>query len=249
MEPRRRFPPGLRTDLGVGHRLQERLDIVDVIASRLSTRTTPSTPWTARTRSGMTLRRSTWPCSTTTPSSTWMKNRLGPILNSPPMTSSMISRRMAWSGRLKTFKRSLRLTIPTSRPRSPITGSRLMLARCMRRAASATVASGEMDTSATDMRSRAVAPAAFSRSRRRRFVQSNGRSWSGSGNSSFRSRSASETTPSTRRASSTTGTALTRCLASRATRSLNGVAGPTVTTWVVIRSLTRLCIGSSSFAC
>jgi hypothetical protein len=28
---------------------------------------------------------------------------------------------------------------------------------------------------------------------------------------------------------------------------LNGVAGPMVTTWVVIRSLTRLCIGSSSF--
>jgi hypothetical protein len=80
----------------------------------------------------------------------------------------MISHRMAWSGRLNTFSRSLRLTIPTSRPPSPVTGSRLTLARCMRRAASATVASGETDTTVTDMRSRAVEPAAFSRSRRRR---------------------------------------------------------------------------------
>ena len=53
---------------------------------------------------------------------TWMKKRSGSIMNSPTITSSMISRRMASSGRLNTFNRSLRLTIPTSRPLYPRPG-------------------------------------------------------------------------------------------------------------------------------
>ena len=70
-------------------------------------------------------------------------------MKSPTITSSMISRRMAWSGRLNTFSRSPRLTIPTSRPSSSITGSRFTPAACIRRAASATVASGEVETTTT----------------------------------------------------------------------------------------------------
>ena len=95
---------------------------------------------------GERLRRSTRPWSTTTPLSTWMKNRLGFIMKSPTITSSMISRRMAWSERLNTFSRSPRLTIPTSRPSLSTTGSRLTPAVCIRRAASATVASGAVET-------------------------------------------------------------------------------------------------------
>jgi NAD(P)-dependent dehydrogenase (short-subunit alcohol dehydrogenase family) len=68
------------------------------------------------------------------------------------------------------------------------------------------------------------------------------------GNSSLSKNPAAETTPSTPPSSSTTGTALSRCSASRPTSSLNGVAGPTVTTWVVITACTGYALGPPRFA-
>jgi hypothetical protein len=73
-----------------------------------------STPWTARTREG----------DEAAPLDPALQHDhavvdvdeepVGIIVNSPTIRSSMILRRMDRSGRLNTFSRSARLTIPTS---------------------------------------------------------------------------------------------------------------------------------------
>src|SRR5690349_7629364 len=154
---------------------------------------------------------------------------------------STMSLRTSSSDRSKTASTSARLMIPTSCPSELTTGSRLTRMKCIIRAACSTGSSGVAVTGGRVIRSSAVRPSAL----RRSLWCTSSATGPGSDSASLASRSASETTPSTRPASSTTGSALTRYRRSTAAISLKVVSRLTATTSVVITSLTVAFMSSS----
>src|SRR5512132_113823 len=207
--------------------------------SRSTTSTTPARPWTRLTVIGIRLRRSSCPVRVTTPSPTSTSTVSGSTHRARRRTSWRTSWAIWSSLRRNTLSRTARLTMPTSGPAGSRTGSRLIWWRWSSRAASARLASGPTVMAGAVISSTAVSPVALARVARR-WRPSNSRAPGGrSGNSSLGSRSASETTPTTRASGSRTGTALMRQSASSWVISLNGVCSSTVTTSRVITSRTR----------
>ena len=156
---------------------------------------------------------------------------------------------MSSSGRRKTLSRSQRLTIPTSLPPTPppnvvpasTTGSRLMCRLLISLAAAGRGASGCVVMAGAVISSPAVRPRCFLTSACRRKWPPDS-SWASRNRLSWAlSRSASDTTPATWRPSTSTGTALIWCCASRAAICLYGVRRSTLTTGVVMTSPTRCC--------
>ena len=147
----------------------------------------------------------------------------------------MISWPMAASVRSKTDSTSARLMMPTRRPLSSVTGSRLTARSYMSFAACSTVSSGRTATTAVVIRSPAVTPRALTWSLWCRMPEITPGS---SIRASLFSMSASETTPITFRSSSTTGNALTRCSRRAAAISRNVASFVTQITRVVMTSLT-----------
>lgn len=206
------------------------------------TATTPSTPRHSCSITGIRSLTSTDPPRTTCPSrtSTVTSEAAGPSV--PRSTSPVISSRMASSRRRKIISRSPRLTMPCSRSASSTTGSRLTFCTAMRRAASTTVHSGRAHTAGADISSSALAPSALARSHASMCgtgVRPDRSAWA----EDLRSRSASDTTPTGRSRSSTTGTAVTPLSASSWTISLNGMSRCARTTLRVMSSATvRWCM-------
>ncbi|CAG7646396.1 hypothetical protein SBRY_40402 [Actinacidiphila bryophytorum] len=204
------------------------------------TSTTPSTCSQSRSTTGIRARRSTVPRNDTRPSVTATTTSSDPMPNVRSRMSPLISSRMTRSRRRNTRSRSARLTMPTSRPVSSTTGSRLTLPWSIARAACTTVHSGCATTAGLVISPSAVVAAGWMDAST--GASRTAESPAGSGCiDSLRSRSASETTPSGRSAASTTGTAVMSWSARVLTTSLNGVRAGTRTTEWVIRSLTVLC--------
>ena len=144
---------------------------------------------------------------------------------------------MSASGRVYMRTRSRRDTMPISRPPSSTTGIRLTRAASINRAAPVTVSVAGTVTAGLVISSAAVSPAAFCCPLRIRRAVSGCRG-TRSAYSSLASRSASETTPSTCRCASTTGTALIDRRTIRSAISLYPAVGATQTTSRVITSPT-----------
>src|SRR6266699_971502 len=142
---------------------------------------------------------------------------------------------MSWSVRSKTESTSARLMMPTKRPFSSVTGSRLTRRSYMSFAACSTVSSGRTATTAVVIRSPAVIPRALAWSLRCRMPEIMPGS---SSRASLVSMSASETTPITFWSSSTTGNALTRCSCRAVAISRNVASFLTQITRVVMISWT-----------
>ena len=208
-------------------------------SSSSTTSTTPSRAWTRLTAIATWLRRSSRPRRVTTPSRTSTSTLSGSTQSERTRTSWRTSAAISPSDRRNTLSRSARLTMPSSGPAGSTTGSRFTPCRCSSLAASATVASGPTVTAGLVISSAAVSPTALARSARRRRPSNSPPPAGPSGNSSFRSRSASDTIPTTRPSPSRTGRALTRRSASSSATCLKGASRSTVQTSVVITSRTR----------
>src|SRR6266542_2922057 len=190
-----------------------------------TTSMTPSTAAVSPTATGISDRRSTCPLSVTTPSRTSTVTSGGSVPTTPRRTSVTTCSAMAKSGRRNTLSRSRRDTMPTNRPSSSTTGSRLTSAESISLAPSTTEVRAMIVTAGSVISSRAVAAAAFSRAARCRAPSKRYPIPGWPASSTLCSRSAS-------------GTTLTPRSASRSTISLNDACSPTHATSVVITSAT-----------
>src|SRR5512141_1976169 len=185
--------------------------------------------------------RSTFPRIVARPSVTLTVNCAGSIHSARRSTSLRMASASSSSVRTYVLTMSARVTIPTRRSPS-VTGSRLIRRSTISVAAALTGFDASMVIAGLVIESPAVRDSALAISCRVSSdspkIRASGRCRNASGSCRLTSRSPSDTTPTTRPASSTTGSPLMRCSTSWRATSFSGVSGRTDSTERVITSRT-----------